>query len=153
MQSTVVDHIDLISLLFFIVIHYFLLFPSLSLFAFLLWKDGTHLVVKLLWTVRCVSYIFIFLYLEKWYAFSALLQFIVQNVLPFIQSFNINFSLCCFIPLGFSLICDTAFGIQHTKFLGGMCDLVVLGWSVGDLKITRKVTITPVTRLILMWNN
>ena len=43
-------------------------------------------------------------------------------------SFNI-FVLCCFIPLGSSdcLVCDTAFGMQHTQFLGGMCNLVIFG--------------------------
>ena len=43
--------------------------------------------------------------------------------------FNSIFLLCCFIPLGStdSLVCDTAFGMQHTKFLGGMCYPVKFG--------------------------
>ena len=44
---------------------------------------------------------------------------------------SILFLLCCFIPLGSKdhLVCDTAFRMQHTKFLGGMCNW----WCLGDL--------------------
>ena len=57
--------------------------------------------------------------------------------------------LCCFIPLGSTdhLVCDTAFGMQHTKFLGGMCNPVIFGWYLVHL----KSPITPGTHLILMW--
>ena len=59
------------------------------------------------------------------------------------------FVLCCFIPLGSTgcLVCDTAFGMQHTKVLGGMCNLAIFGWYLGHL----ESPITPGTCLVLMW--
>ena len=55
---------------------------------------------------------------KEWYTFSCDTALMQQDVFPFV-SFNI-FILCCFIPLGFidHLVCDTAFGMQHTKFWG-----------------------------------
>ena len=72
-----------------------------------------------------------------------------RNVFSFIYLHSNILILCCFIPLGSTdrLVCDTAFGMQHTKFLGGMCYLVKFGWYLGHL----ESPITPVAHFILMW--
>ena len=107
------NHIYPINLLF---CHYIPLFSLLSLF----------LSLSLLFSFCC----------EKWYTFSCDTALMQRNVFPFI-SFNI-FVLCCFIPLGSTghLVCDTAFGMQHTKFLGGMCNPAIFRWYLGDVWVT-----------------
>ena len=96
-QLTVVDQIDPINLLFFIIIHYFHYYHYFDHYHhyshFCCWKSGTHSVVTLLWTVKCV-----------------IIHFIYHSIL---------ICLVLFHSFGFHLVCDTAFGMQHTKFLGG----------------------------------
>ena len=95
-------------LIYFHSIHFSLLF--LSLFSYF---HYSHFAVKVV-------------HIQLWHCFEQ------WNVFSFI-SFNI-LVLCCFIPLGSTghLVCDTAFGMQHTKFFfgGGVC---VTWWSLGDI--------------------
>ena len=81
----------------FIIIIFFIIIIVIHVFAA---KSGTYLVMTLL----CCSKMCLHL-------------------------FHSIFLLCCFIPLGSTgrLVCDTAFGMQHIKFLGGMCYPVRFG--------------------------
>ena len=94
--------------LFFITFIIFIIIIIIPIFA--VQRSGTHLVVALLWNS------------EMCFSFCSFNMFIIV--------------LCCFIPLGSTgcLVCDTAFGMQHTKFLGGMCYLVIFGWYLGHLE-------------------
>ena len=118
----------LINLLFFIIFHYFHYYHY-----FYHYHHYSHFCCK------------------EWYTFSCDTALMQQDVFPFV-SFNI-FVLCCFIPLGFidHLVCDTAFGMQHTKFFGGYVwpgnIWVIFGWYLGHL----ESPITPVIHLDLMW--
>ena len=124
-------HIYLFIIYYFHLIHFSLFFLSLfslsSLFSFCC-RSGTHSVVTLLWTVKCVINHFI--------------------------HYSILFLFCCLISLGSTgrLICDTAFGMQHTKFLGGMCNLAIFGWSSVWCLGHLESPIAPVTYLVLVIN-
>ena len=91
--------------LFFIIFHYFTLFVII------------FIIISLLKVVH----------IQLWHCFDAV-ECIFYSFIHLFTFFLFKY-LCCFIPVGFTdcLVCDTAFGMQHTKFLGGMCNLVRLG--------------------------
>ena len=103
------NHIYPINLLLFIIFHYFCYYHYFSHY-----HHYSHFGCK------------------EWYTFICDTALMQQSVFSFV-SFNI-FVLCCFSPLGSTgcLVCDTAFGIQHTKFLG-----VCVTWQyLGDVWVT-----------------
>ena len=120
-----------------------------------LWSNHTY-PINLLFSYNSLFFIIftifiiiiILILLQRWYIFIYDTAFLWWNVFSFIYFINI-FMLCCFISFGSTghLVCDTAFGMQHTKCLGGMCYLVIFGWYLGHL----ESPITPVTHWVLMW--
>ena len=102
------DQIILIQLIYYfslysIIFHYFHYFYHCHHYSHFAAKSGTYLVKTLLYCSEVCFHLF----------------------------HSICCYLCCFIPLGSTdhLVGDTAFGMQHTKFLGGMCNPVIF-WVI-----------------------